>query len=235
MAAKQPKPSKPTKPKKIATPFERWWTGTDLGLFRACGGTYSGYREETLPPLNAARLDGKFEWLTSKAKAVKPSEKLLKKLEGEAKAHGLTLPDDLRFLVQRRGLFDQIPSCTACEWDLGAELRPNQAEKGAFTFRLLRDQQDCYFWYLYLTPKGSYVVGSPIPFDDDDVQVDKAVTLANTAYVAPSVEHFAYRYWLENVLWNKLNGFSSDESDYLSHYLKALTAPQKAAKKPAKK
>ena len=222
------------------TPFEKIWIGTDLGSYRPCGGTYDGYPLESLPPLNDSLLDGSFRWLS--AKPVKPSasaEKKVARLTAAAQKLGLTLPRELGYLLSRPSLYGRIPSCTACEWDLGAEPVANVAEPGAFTVRVMRDQQDCCFWYLYLPPTGApYMVNSPIPFDDPEVQVDQETAIHNLCYVAPTFEQFVYRFWMENMLWDLVNGknstFTADQLAYLSHYGKP-PAPAPAKPKPAAK
>ena len=142
--------------------------------------------------------------------------------------------------MSRPKLYENIPSCTACEWDLGEEPIPNPLEKGAFTIRFLRDQQDVFLWYLYLSPgSAGEVICSRIPFDDAEVRadpdVDKRVVKGNSARVSPDFESFVYRYWIENELWNLVQQpaptLTPAQQGYLAHYEKA----SKKKKAPVRK
>jgi hypothetical protein len=225
----------------MASPFKPWWVSYDLGKYRPCDATYCVYPYKGIPPLDAAALDGTFRYLS--AKPVKPAAwavKAVAALDKKVQAVGRVLPPAFRELMSRPKLYASIPSCTACEWDLGAEPIPNAAETGAYTIRFLRDQQDLFLWYLYLSPSGgSEVICSRIPFDDPGVRVrtdiTKAVVVGNTCTAAPDFESFVYRYWMENELWNKVNAaeatFTPAQQAYLDHYTKARKP--KARRKPA--
>nr|BEK63591.1 hypothetical protein KPHV_08180 [Kitasatospora purpeofusca] len=149
----------------------------------------------------------------------------------------LSLPQDfVTFCTSSnlRGSLDSV-SVTGCWISLSAPL-PSPVETGAFLVRFFRDQQDCVFWYLYLRPSGEvFVVNSSLDYefeyearDSDDYQPesdldDPVAQEAEILWCAPSFEHFAYRFWLENRLWRAVNGRSDEPLDaelkeYLDHY-----------------
>ena len=96
-------------------------------------------------------------------------------------------------------LQSQVPSCTACEWDLGAPVT-SRLREAQQTVRFLRDQQDCVFWYLLVGgERDGAVVCSPIPFDDAKLDVDEPTVYAHTVLVADSFEEFVWRFWMGSV------------------------------------
>lgn len=195
--------------------FAKGWWSFDLGDVRECDGTYELYPWESLPPLDLPADVGAYRWLGSfKAKGKLP------KLFAAAEAAGVLLPQAFVTFFSLKGAAACVPSCTACEWDLSDAPIPSAVEAGAYFIRFLRDQQDCLFWYLYLPPAGeAYVVCSPIPLGEVDEPAD--VVVENTWWVSPSFEAFLYRWWLENVLWDKVDddaALTEVESAYLSHY-----------------
>ncbi len=83
-------------------------------------------------------------------------------------------------------------------------------------------------WYLYLTPSGEQrVLVSPFMLDEVaqggpmNEQTRQAV-IDNTFECAPTFAEFIYRFWLENVIWFKLNDTSAsltaEEQVYVAHY-----------------
>src|SRR5688572_5568443 len=102
--------------------LERAWWGTDLGKYRACDDTYERYAFDSVPP--APKLDGTFSFL--------------ERTKG---------PITFAQFMADPALHTQVPSCTACEWDLGAPVA-SRLREAKQTVRFLRDQQDCLFWYL---------------------------------------------------------------------------------------
>jgi hypothetical protein len=177
--------------------LNRGWWGTDLGKFRKCNGTYELYAAESVPP--APKLDGTFSFLEG-TKGVVTFEQFM----------------------ANDALQQQIPSCTACEWDLGAPVA-SRLREAKHTVRFLRDQQDCLFWYLLVGGEADgKVLCSPIPFDDAKLQVDERAVYEHSVIVADSFEEFVWRFWMENILWDKLNATSPSldaaEQRYTSHY-----------------
>lgn len=217
--------------------FQKGWWGTDLPGARGCDGTYCYYPYETLPPLDESLFRGDFQWLTDLDDDVEavmavhrdPHEDddlemadEVNVLRDEAAKLKLVLPEEFIRFMSSAALQQAIPSCTACEFDLG-ELVPSVVEEGAHTLLFLRDQQDVLLWYLYLTPDGqSSVICSPIPFDDEDVDEPVHVIKANTLEVAPNFEAFLYRFWIENTIWFALDDskpFTPAQKAYVDHYL----------------
>ncbi|MYW05208.1 hypothetical protein [Streptomyces sp. SID3343] len=225
--------------------FAAAWCATDLGDHRPCRFTYERYPYETLPLLDEKRFTGAFQWLSNPGELVAEQAAKLRHLEDRLAAEGLALPQDfVTFEVSSnlRGSLDTV-SVTGC-WSSLSEPLPSPVEPGAFLVRFFRDQQDCVLWYLYLRPSGEvFVVNSHLDYeyeyeardsadcepesDLDDLAAQKAEIL----WCAPSFEHFAYRFWLENRLWRAVNGGGDASLDpemqgYLDHYV--ATSPQGA-------
>jgi hypothetical protein len=103
----------------------------------------------------------------------------------------------------------QIPSCTACYFDLSTEIIPSPlSNDDGYLIRFLNDQQDVLLWYLYIRPNGEHaVVVSPIPFDNTEARksLTDEIILNNTFFCAESFEEFIYRFWLENEIWFALD------------------------------
>jgi hypothetical protein len=179
--------------------LERAWWGTDLGKYRDCSGTYERYPFESVPP--APKLDGTFSFL-----------------EGTKGKGAISFAQ----FMATPALQSQVPSCTACEWDLGQPVA-SRLREAKHTVRFYRDQQDCLFWYvLQGGEKDGAVVCSPIPFDDPTLDVDEPTVYAHTALVADSFEEFVWRVWMENVLWDKLHSsapqLEPSQQRYVAHY-----------------
>lgn len=211
---------------KAKNPFKPAWVSFDLGDYRECDGTYEVYPYKSIPPIEDP-LDGTFSYLDPKRRSKNAAQaKHVQHLAARAKKAGLVLPEDFIYLMSRPGLATTIPSCTACEWDLSKDLIACKALPNSFTVRFLRDQQDVFFWYLFLAPGlEPSVVVSPIPYDDPRAakDVDRSTLLANSGLVAPSFEHFIYRWWLENELWDVLNSsrpgkLTPRQARYVAHY-----------------
>src|SRR5262249_38749132 len=150
----------------------------------------------------------------------------------QAAGLGLALPPAFARLMGSPELQDRIPSCTACTFGLSDALVPCIGSEGGYVVRFLSDQQDVLLWFLYLTPEGQErVLCSPAPMDElaaerpEGLPADeRAAVIANTIVCAPSFEAFAYRFWLENSIWFKLNEgggeakLTDEERRYLDHY-----------------
>jgi len=203
-------------------PFAKAWWSFDLGKYRPCESTYQRYDYDSIPPLDEKRFDGTFSFL-AKGKKNAAAEKRVAQVAKALREVGLELPEACTRFMSDPGLQGQINSCTACEFDLGEAPIPSKVVKGAYTVRFLRDQQDCLLWYLFLAPDGSArVIVSPIPFDDPDVDEEADVVIANTWECAPHFEHFIYRFWIENEIWDALNSknpkLDAAQQRYVDHY-----------------
>lgn len=222
-------------------PFPWAWWSFDLGRYRGCDGTYCYYPYESIPPLSA--VSESLDWLaplderTDAKMAIhrNPPEARgeVTKIAASAARLGLTLPESFVRLMSDNGLQDDIASCTACYFKLSDDIFPCPGSEGGYVVRFYNDQQDVFFWYLYLTPQGAqYVLVTEIDLDE---QAEKASNgtlsdewkqaIANNTWIcAPSFAEFVYRWWLENSIWFKLNEtggmekLTNDERRYIAHY-----------------
>jgi len=92
--------------------------------------------------------------------------------------------------------------------------------------RFLNDQQDVLLWYLYLTPEGEHcVLVTPLSLDEltGPEYAERQTQIAQHIYVcSPTFESFIYRFWLENTLWENLEGVEAlpeEQQRYLEHYV----------------
>jgi hypothetical protein len=222
-----------------STPFAYGWWSFDLGEDRPCDGTYCYYPYDSLPPIPEAQFTGALQWLEQAGEAEEPAaDELptrLSALTASAQQLGLPLPQAFLTLLASPALRDRIPSCTACYFDLSRKIVPCPGSEAGYIIRFLNDQQDVLSWYLYLTTQGEHcVLVSPYQLDeaaeDEEgeeereplTEQQRRSIIANTLICAPSFEAFVYRFWLENVLWFKLNGDESGltdaEQQYVAHY-----------------
>ena len=157
----------------------------------------------------------------------------IQKLNAQAQSLGLVLPPAFLRLMGSPELQDNVPSCTACEFQPVETILPHPGVEHGYILRFLNDQQDVLLWYLYLTPTGEHCVlvssvlleelGNP-DYVRDPARWDSAAIARNTYVCALSFEEFIYRFWLENTLWFRLNAtrdlavLTDEERRYLSYY-----------------
>ncbi|MBW5482747.1 hypothetical protein [Streptomyces bambusae] len=224
----------PTSAPAVAAPdFPSGWCATDLGPYRPCEFTYEVYPPESLPPVDPARLDGRFGWRGGPGEHPSEHTGHLVSLEAELAALGLRLPEDFRTCYgsdRLAGMCDEV-SVTACWTDLSGALE-SPVEDGARLVRFLRDQQDCVIWYLYLRPSGeSFVVCSHLDLEwgyrelaQEDIAGFRAAAAQSLVRCATSFEEFAFRFVVENELWMHLNETGGKAAlaphlrEYLDHY-----------------
>lgn len=227
-------------------PAPTGWFSVELPGYRPGQGTYDFSAYESIPPLPAELFTGKLEWLTRLQAEIDDSEEepetdedlqatrtKMSRLMAQAETLGLTLPEAFLRLMGSPALQHRIPSCTACEFQEVETIVPHPRIDNAYLIRFLNDQQDVLLWYLYLTPGGDHcVLVSPLFLEELDTpgyvkhpeKWDRQAVARNTLVCAPSFEEFIYRFWMENVLWFKLNSstdladFTPDEQRYLAHY-----------------
>lgn len=215
------------------SPFPPGWMGTDLPGGRGCEGTYCYYGYDSLPPLDESQLRGEFQWLPPLEPRLQaiveihqqtPPDKLktqLDHLTRLAPQLGLTLPAPFLAFMGDPERRDQIPSCTACYFDLPEKIVKSPVGDDGYLIRFLNDQQGVLYWYLYLTPGGQEaVLVSNIFYDEDVSQFPLESIRGATAFCAPGFEAFLYRFWLENSLWFGLDGgtLTDVQQRYLAHY-----------------
>jgi hypothetical protein len=152
----------------------------------------------------------------------------LDRIVASAQRLGLTLPPSFLRLMGSPELQDRIPSCTACYFSLSNDIIPCPGSEQGYIVRFLNDQQEVLLWYLYLTPAGEQRV-LVSPFMLDEVAQDgpmneqtRQAVVDNTFECAPTFAEFIYRFWLENVIWFKLNDQSApltaNEQTYVAYY-----------------
>jgi hypothetical protein len=146
------------------------------------------------------------------------------KLMAASKELGLQFPEPFVKFMSTPYLQDQIPSCTACYFDLPNQIvnNPIEGDEG-YLVRFLNDQQDVLLWYLYLRPNGDHaVIVSSIYFDEASLEdVEQQAILNAMAFCAESFEKFLYRFWLENTLWFALsdgNPLTDAQQNYINHF-----------------
>ncbi|MEV7952873.1 hypothetical protein [Streptomyces sp. NPDC088141] len=213
------------------------WCGTDLGDHRPCHGIYERYPCNTLPALDNSQFTGAFQWLGDLGEVVPGQLARLQELDEKLAAKGLALPQDVVSFFLSSNLHDALDevSVTNCRSYLSEPL-PSPVEPGAYLICFLSDLLDSIFWYLYLRPSGHlFVVHSHLDYEyeygaESDIFEEPQSDLDDVAaqrtaifWCAPSFEHFAYRFWLENRLWRAIHDSDAQPLDaamqeYLDHY-----------------
>ena len=225
------------------TPFGPGWWSFSLRGYRPCDSTYCLFPYESLPPIDPADFQSDFRWLPPLEAALEgvaasdderaEIDSHLPEIIAEAEARGVILPTAFLAFMRDPAAHMRIPSCTACYFDLPANLTPSPFGDGGYFIRFLNDQQWDLLWHLYLRPNGDHcVVVSSMPYDEphDDIMDDhNSATLdeesawleelrSETWWRAPDFEVFLYRFWRENHLWfalTKGRTLTDDEKAYL--------------------
>ena len=223
----------------MSVPFARAWWSFELGDLRPCVDDYDPFPIESLPPLDEAMFTGEFQWLArdedededdddesgdeddiADLMGTSPLAKKLAKVVKSLAKVKVTLPAAFVRFMGDADLQEEVPSCTGCEWDLSAVIE-SPFEDDAWLVRFLRDPEGTLYWYLHVTPKESYVVVSSVRLDDPKLDEPPAELLKKTWWCAPHFEHFVYRFWIENVLWELLDDkamLTPTEARYVKHY-----------------
>lgn len=198
------------------------WVGSDIPGYREGGNTYNFYAAETLPPLPADVFDGSLSWLTRPTVG-----DLMAPIDASAElaALGPGLPAPFLTLMTSPELLGSVPSCTDCEWGLSSVRVPGPAEPGTELVRFLNDQQGIAHWYLQLYPDGRHTVVCGRLRYDVEPTVSAADAGRDLVEVAPDIERFLYRFWVENTAWfevtdrrRKATELSAPVRAYLRHY-----------------
>ena len=221
--------------------FRATWAGTDLDEYRSSRGTYEMYPPETLPPLPVERFTGTFDWMREPGEPVAEHVARVDQIAAKLAESGLELPEDFVALMTREhlhGALDKV-SCTCC-WTYLSGPFTSPVDPTARLVMFFRDQQDCVIWYLYLRPRAdgsgteSFVALSYRQFEyeeelratatEESLKELKALSedpYGEIFWCAASVEHFAYRFWIEGKLWFTLSGDAdiADASDDMRAYL----------------
>ncbi|WNV91642.1 hypothetical protein [Umezawaea sp. Da 62-37] len=214
--------------------FTAVWAASALGEHRPCEDTYGRFPYDSVPSLDDLPFTGSYEWFGDLGEVVDDQRTAaLRDLERAAAAAGVVLPADFVTFETHSKTRGALVEASCC-WSNLSGLMPSPFEEGAYLVRFLRDQQDCVIWYLYLRPgQDAFVVHShelawylDHPLEDDDWEPQPELTAAELAaevsWCAPSFEQFAYRFRVENRLWDVLVEGSREpepaERDYLERY-----------------
>jgi hypothetical protein len=235
------------------TPFPSGWFSWGLGSFRPCDATYCRVPYESLPPIPAAFLQGTLHWLIpldqdiyyqrgqddyySPSRAFSSAQ--WEKIMTSTHELSISFPDAFQRFMNSPELMDRIPSCTDCYFELSEKLVPCPGREEDYIIRFLNAAQGQIAWYLYLTAQGEHcvLVGYPLLdllSDPESPEYSaqgitekerRMVFEGRGVYVcASSFEEFLYRFWIENILWYKLDWYAGppplteEEKSYLSHY-----------------
>lgn len=218
-----------------STPYPAVWMSVALPGCRECDDTYCFFPYHELPTLDASLFRGEFQWLDPLEETLLKSQQIhqqtpndkisqaLTKLTAAADDLGITLPASFLYFMGRSQLRAQVPSSTACYFDLSDAIIKDPLDGPGYFIRFLNDQQDVLLWYLYVTPDGQdSVFVSPIPLDAEDLtQIPREVLLNNIGFCGESFESFLYRFWIENTTWFSLTDdipLTEAQERYLQHY-----------------
>ncbi len=218
-----------------ATIFPTAWLSFDLPGYRACDSTYCFFPYEELPALEDGLFRGEFQWLTELAQYRQQAMEIYQQVLSSQLEDNLTLllaaaqklnvrlPAPFVKFMGAAALQKQIPSCTACYFDLPERIVPSPMGDKGYIIRFLNDQQGVLFWYLYLSSTGQEcVLVSPILFDSEmPGEISQEGLIRQTGFCSETFEAFIYRFWLENTLWFALSGgepLTPEQKRYLEHY-----------------
>lgn len=229
--------------------FEYDWVTFGLGDIRPTKPTYSSSVYDLLPPIPKLApdcawlpplhptIDAEMEDYRLDEKAKYEYARQLKTIEREAISLGIELPSTFLALARSFELQERIPSCTACYFDLPERIIESPFRQGDFILRFLNDQQVCVCWYIYLpTNAPHFVISSSADYDEpflDSIDFEASPKLVqncmeSTSIAAKSFDEFIYRFWIENVIWFKLNEkipMLELELDYIRHIAPDYTDP----------
>ncbi len=205
----------------MSAKLESSWCATDLGAYRPCRGTYERYPLDSVPPVRG--LVGDFRWLGDRGEPHAGNVEVMARLAASLEAVGVALPEDFVSFyssTEWAGALDEA-SVTGCWTRLGPRPQFSPVEPGAFLVRFLSDQQDCVTWYLYLRrDESAFVVHAyGLDFDYESDEPDFGVIYR----CAATFEEFAYRFWVENLIWRHLHAPAAEPlppafAEYLAHY-----------------
>ena len=214
--------------------IETGWFFSDLGKYRPIEdySTYVCFSYEALPPLpSSITFKGDYDWLSTQDPSPAPDEDKLLTIIDQANTAGIDLPKAfLAFMGndKLRAAAESV-SCTACYFEFTHGLIPVPNSSGEYLIHFLSDQQYCLLWYLYIKDgKEAGVLVSPYFFGADGNAIENygrgPITGEKVLYCAPEFERFIYRFWLENVLWDKVSynpdkaNLNTIEKNYVDHY-----------------
>ncbi|VTS05653.1 TIGR02996 domain-containing protein [Tuwongella immobilis] len=214
------------------TPYESGWWGVDQGDARPARGTYELYPYRSLPPLPTSLLTQEARFLVAESPRPQTWQ--------PPKPPNFELESDWDRLLRHPGL-SALRSCTDCYFTHDAEWQADPNSDTAQSLRFYSDSQGSPDWFLRAEPWGDVTIvcgfvtsdyqDTP---DDEDPPMDERDDWDNASgtglelwYVAPTLEAFLARWWLENEIWYHVNRWPSadeviplttEQSQYLAHY-----------------
>lgn len=208
------------------TPFPSVWINFSLGKLRPGEGTYASWPYDSLPPLSLEGVRGEHPYFERKRGTTKRRE-FARTLEDSAEL-GVRLPAGFLKLMERRVPEFALRSPTDCFFALPDDYTRVRRDPagGGVTVHFFCDSQSCVLWDLYVHASGAHCVIAR----DVDYYATNSASDAAAWFVAPSLEAFVYRTWLENQIWYILNDdFVRGEGDtpppvtpalqaYMDHY-----------------
>ncbi|MFT3706102.1 MAG: TIGR02996 domain-containing protein [Archangium sp.] len=209
---------------------DMWW-GVGLGA-RDTDSTYQGFVYAKQPPLPVERFDGSYAWLAkapprTSARNEKKDTKWKKRI-ADLKKRGFNVPTAFETLMNDVKLQLNVPSCTDNVFLGGDEAEEHERKDGLFV-TFYTDSQSCVLWGIRLG-KGDdryapVLAGAPEFPDEDPPKGQPYFSFPDLTFNAPTIESFAYRWWLENTIWYATEAderaLNAEEQAYLAHLERA--------------
>jgi hypothetical protein len=207
----------------ISEQFARFWISFGLPGVRDIWSTYDGSDYSLLPQLPGIPDD--LSWLTELPQELSDAgmrdgnyflkpEALAQRAKELQQVTPPNVPRSFWMLLERPDFQARVPSCTACYFDLPKAWTKSPFREGDRMLRFMNDQQCCYCWYLYVAPdEAPFILASSGAGEEVFLeQVDfvrhpdlLAEAWQRTYFVSPNFDSFIYRFWLENLIWFKMN------------------------------
>ena len=163
-------------------PFQSVWWSVSL-KYRRSEDTYGGFPYDDLPRFENDIFKGLFDWLTpmsaylrqelSVYRRPEAEERVtvnLPKLQAQASELDISLPPSFQLFMASPELQLEIPSATACYFDLPDRSVKLPLQNAGIVIRFLNDQQEIFLWYLHLNSFGEAgVLISSIMRDQEDL------------------------------------------------------------------
>jgi uncharacterized protein (TIGR02996 family) len=204
-----------------------WW-GVGLGG-RETGSTYEGFPYHRQPPLPVERLLGNYDWLREKGTSPGAPDAEWQERIASLRGRGFNVPPAFENLMLEGALHGEIPSCTDNFFISADDAEEHRLDDNSIFLTFYSDSQSCVLWGARLA-KGAdryapVLAGAPEFPDDDEKPAPGApyFRFPELTFCAPTVETFAYRWWLENTIWfatrwdESMRPLNAEEQAYLDH------------------
>jgi uncharacterized protein (TIGR02996 family) len=220
------------------TPFSPLWINFSLGKIRPGQHTYDSWPYESLPPLQElGTMDGFFAPDPENPHDPKEHRRKYNRMTKDIDKLGIRLPPAFAALMKDRVPQFAVRSPTDCFFDLPDDFtRVRLAKSGdAAHVHFFCDSQSCMLWDLYIHKTGAHcVVARNLDyFESLDPEDDPPPSGPGAWFVAPSLELFIHRIWIENNAWYHEHADAFDDGDggsppaqskmiddYVNHYRK---------------